>query len=449
MPLLSTLSKKPLSSLGRILFQSLGIVYRGLIDNPNSGGLSSVLDRFGQDTAVYGQYAFIGAKTEDSAGNTTDNNDDAGVVYIYDLSDRSLIKTLINPNADTTSLDDWFGSPIAAYGNYLAVGAQREHVSGQDNSGYLYIYETSNGTWNDTSLQYSISNPDAGANDLWPYSLAMYDEYIVTGGMLLNSGGKVHIYDATDGSLRATITNPNPYGSSTGDNFGNNVDIYPSSSGIYWIAISAPGENDSASGYADAGVIYIYKFTASTNSTTLVSTIAPSSGTTLSVGTGGMKLGSRILAVGDKEISSNSGAVYLYRTGTGQWDDTYLWKTIQNPNAYDTPDADFFSSELKGIALAGNTLAIAARQEDDSDAPLESYGINSGKVYLYDLRRLSDDPSPITTIDNLNHRDTSGGDFFGSVVSTNEDGSRLIISANEEAEDGSTGSGIVYTYTIT
>ena len=61
MPLLSTLSKKPLSSLGRILFQSLGIVYRGLIDNPNSGGLSSVLDRFGQDTAVYGKYAFIGA----------------------------------------------------------------------------------------------------------------------------------------------------------------------------------------------------------------------------------------------------------------------------------------------------------------------------------------------------------------------------------------------------
>ena len=50
------------------------------------------------------------------------------------------IQTYNNPNAYSTSANDWFGEAVAISGNRVAVGAYREDYLGSD-SGSVYVYQ--------------------------------------------------------------------------------------------------------------------------------------------------------------------------------------------------------------------------------------------------------------------------------------------------------------------
>ena len=81
--------------------------------------------------------------------------------------------------------------------------------------------------------------------------------------------------------------------------------------------------------------------------------------------------------------SASSGAVYIYRTNTGDWSDVYLWKKIDNPNFTGTTKAsDHFGTtvalDLQGGPYGG-WLAVSAPYEDATN-------INAmGRVWLYRL----------------------------------------------------------------
>ena len=49
-------------------------------------------------------------------------------------------KVLNNPNADSTSADDNFGSSVAVDGNRVVVGAAGEDDAGGTSSGKVYLY---------------------------------------------------------------------------------------------------------------------------------------------------------------------------------------------------------------------------------------------------------------------------------------------------------------------
>ena len=104
------------------------------LHNPNAYG-TSANDQFGRAVAISGNYAIVGAYVEGDAGGTT-----SGKAYIFDATTGSLLHTLHNPKAYSTSVDDKFGSAVAISGNYAVIGAYLEDYLGSD-SGSVYVYQ--------------------------------------------------------------------------------------------------------------------------------------------------------------------------------------------------------------------------------------------------------------------------------------------------------------------
>jgi len=221
------------------------------LNNPNAYG--STGDVFGRSIAIDGNYAIIGA-AEDDAGGTL-----SGKAYIFDVTTGTLLKTLDNPNAYGTHTDDNFGRTAAISGNYAAVGAHYEDDASGVNSGKLYIYETTNGTWSDATLLHTIDNPNpygTSDGDWFGIRLSMSGNYAIAtayneddaGGTY---SGKAYIFDVTTGTLLKTLDNPNAYGTSASDYFGQSVSI----SGNY--AIVGTNLEDDAGGNS-SGAAYIF-----------------------------------------------------------------------------------------------------------------------------------------------------------------------------------------------
>jgi hypothetical protein len=167
----------------------------------------SDIANYARSTAISVSYTAIGnGYTDHVDGN------DSGAVFIYDNSDGSLVYTLINPNDYETPADDHFGSSVAICGNYIAVGAKSEgdaDDSGFGGSGKAYIYSTSTG-----NLLHTLDNPNAygdSTGDYFGESIGVTNTYTFVGASDEDSpinSGRVYVFNSSSGSLVGTITNP-------------------------------------------------------------------------------------------------------------------------------------------------------------------------------------------------------------------------------------------------
>ena len=99
---------------------------------------------------------------------------------------------------------------------------------------------------------------------------------------------------------------------------------------------------------------------------------------------------------------SNSGKVYVYDA-----EDNTLFYSIENPNAYSTPQDDQFGYSL---SLSDSYLAIGAPFEDDAS------GNSSGKAYIYNANT----GVLLHSLDNPNILSPASNDNFGEVVASTE-----------------------------
>lgn len=333
------------------------------ISNPNA--YSTVAsDNFGSSVAISGNYVVSSAYTEDDASGVN-----SGKAYIHDVTTGDLLFTLNNPNPYSTSTTDQFGQVIALSGNYAIIAAYLEDDAGGANSGKAYIYDVTTGT-----LLFTLNNQNAygtSAGDFYGSAVGISSNYVIVGAPQEDDpgtgSGKAYIYSLSTGSLLFTLDNPNPYSTSTSDNFGGWVDISDT-----YAVVSAPYEDE------DAGI--------------------------------------------------NSGKIYVYDVTTGN-----LVRTISNPNAYSTVASDAFGIR---VAISGNYLLVGASQEDDAG------GSQSGKAYIYDVTT----GDLLHTFDNPNPYSTSASDSFGYSIAIS--GNYAIIGAYTEDEDAGSGSGKVYIYQL-
>jgi hypothetical protein len=336
------------------------------LDNPNAYGTKEY-DSFGYSVAITDTYAIVGAVYEEDAGGLN-----AGKAYIYNNSTGALLHTLDNPNDYGTSVDDMFGNAVAISNTYAIVGAIHESFNGGGNSGKAYIFNVSTG-----ALLHTLDNPTviAGIDSAFfnfGNSVAISGNYAIVGAYGVNdaggnASGKAYIYNNSTGALLHTLNNPNAYGTSTADRFGNSVAI----SGNYAI-VSAPQEDD-AGGNA-------------------------------------------------------SGKAYIFNVSTGA-----LVHTLNNPNAYDTSASDVFGH---AVAISGNYAIVGAYGEDDSG------GTSSGKAYIFNVST----GALLETIDNPNAYDTSATDIFGFSVAITD--TYAIVGASREDDAGGTESGKAYIFEL-
>ena len=106
-----------------------------VLHNPNAYSTSAD-DYFGSSVAVDGNRVVVGVSYEDDAGGT-----ESGKAYIFDATTGSLLHTLHNPNAYGTSVDDYFGISVAISGNLAVVGAHGEGDADGTYSGKAYVYQ--------------------------------------------------------------------------------------------------------------------------------------------------------------------------------------------------------------------------------------------------------------------------------------------------------------------
>ena len=396
------------------------------IDNPNAYNTAAV-DLFGDPIAADGDYAIVCAQGEDDASGSP-----SGKAYIINVPAGTVVSTLDNPSPVGTSKDDLFGFSASISGNYAIVGAyQEDEAGGALNAGKAYIFKTTLGDWSDTTLAFTLDDPNpysSSAFDYFGYTVDISGNYAIVGAYreddATGENGKAYIFDVTTGNLVYTINNPDP-------------DLFGSSTPGFGWSVSIDGNN-------------------------------------------------AIVGMPDRYDGSapRSGFAFIFSTSSGDWTDTTLSHTLSNPNAYSTADNDYFG---RYVHIKGNYASVTAPGENENLSTndmgivyifnvttgsllhtLDNPGSNnfdrfgnhmaidgdiivvgsvtqgtndSGKAYVFNLT----DGSLLRTIDNPNAYGTVNDDQFGGGVGIT--GNYVIAGAITEDETGQTNSGKVYIFT--
>jgi hypothetical protein len=393
-----------------------------VLDNPNPYS-TSANDNFAFSVAISDNYAIVGAYTEDDAGATNSS----GKAYIYSTATGSLLYTLNNANPYGSSEGDQFGQSVDISNSYAIVGASLEDEAAGTSSGKAYIYSTSTG-----SLLYTLNNPN-------PYSTVVSDQFGVWVGISESyaivganfeddasgvSSGKAYIYSTTTGSLLYTLNNPNPFGTSQDDRFGNLVAI----SNNY--AIVGAYLEDEAAGNS-SGKAYVYDLS---DGSLLYTLNNPNAYSTVASDQFGFSVAitdthAIVGAQGEDDAGgASSGKAYIYDLSDGS-----LLYTLDNPTAFGTSASDQFGYSVD----ISDSYAIVGAPFEDSAGLTD---LSSGKAYIYDLS----DGSLVDTLDNPNPFGYANNDQFGYSVSITD--THAVVGSLGSADAGGTTSGTAYLY---
>ena len=290
-------------------------------------------DDFGHSVALSGTSAVVGAPQDDPGGVGN-----AGTAYVFNAATGALTATLNNPSPTAS---DNFGYSVAVDGNLAVVSAYRDDPGGVSNAGTAYVFNATTG-----SLIATLNNPSPTANDYFGYSVALSGNTAVVGAYLDDPGGvtnagTAYVFNATTGGLIATLNNPSPTAS---DHFGHRVAVDGSAAviGAY---------RDDPGGVNGAGSAYIFDTTTGNLTATLTS---PEPQAFADFGFSVAIEGNTVLV--GQELS-NSTRAYLFNVATGAFLDTLHGLT------------SFSGDHIFGFGLAvsGNTAIVGTPLEDEEE----------------------------------------------------------------------------------
>ena len=346
--------------------------------------------------------------------------------------------------ASNTNFHDTFGRSVSLSGNTLAVSALGEKScatgingdqldNGCGEAGAVYIFTRSENVWtqeahvkaSNTRSRHAFGTQVSLDGDTLAVGAALEDS-CATGinGDQTNSScfdaGAVYVYTRTAGVwtqqayVKASNTNlGNVIG--LGDIFGLNVALNGNT-----LIVAAPGEGSCATGIngdqfdngCGTGAVYIFARTNNLwSQVAYVKAIPPTAPTSIALGfAASLAFDGTTLAVGSGDDTCATGfnpspglnnclrsnAVYLFSRTATSWAQRAFVKA-SNAEAW-----DFFGAPVSGLAIAGNTLAVGAINEDscatgingnqnDNSCGLHpspdtnQFAFGSGAVYVYTL----------------------------------------------------------------
>jgi hypothetical protein len=306
-------------------------------------------DAFGWSVALSGDTLAVGATGEASDGSSQSNNDlsNAGAAYVFTRSGTKWTQQAYL-KASNIGSDDSFGYSVALDGDTLAVGADREAskstgIDGDQtdnslaNAGAVYVYTRSGMTW---SQQAYIKASNTGSNDVFGWSLALFDDTLAVGAAGEASGNGDQNDDSASSAGAAYVFTRSGAAWSQQD----------------YIKASSAGEAD--------------QFGWSLSLTGDILAVGAPREDSSATGVGGDQ---------GNDGLPDSGAAYLFiRSGT-------VWSQQDYVKPAVTDNGDLFGYS---VALSGDTLAAGAPGEDgsatgvDGDATDNSLG-GSGAAYVF------------------------------------------------------------------
>ncbi len=135
-------------------------------------------DRFGRSVAMAGDYAFVGAFWDDDRG------EDAGAVYVFHR-DETGWKPVDKLTAINGGGRDYFGVSMAAYEDWLVVGALLQDDAGED-AGAGYFFHRVGGRW---TQPFRVTARKAAAHDWFGFAVAIHGNFAAIGAVRDDDGG--------------------------------------------------------------------------------------------------------------------------------------------------------------------------------------------------------------------------------------------------------------------
>ena len=234
-----------------------------------------------------------------------------------------------------------------------------------------------------------------------------------------------------------------------GDQFGTSVSLSDDGNTLAVGAINEDGNTKGVNGEqnnnsTDTGAVYVFFRDSSSAEWQQQAYIKASNsgegdkfGTSVSLSSDG-----NTLAVGapfEDHSTSNSGVAYVFTRSGKNWQQKAY---IKASNA----DADDYFGNAVSLSGDGNTLAVAAEEEDSNATGVDgdqnnNSTPNSGAVYVFTRKS-----NTWTQQAYIKASNTGTWDTFGKSVSLSGDGNNLAVGASGE-DSNSTGSGAVYVFT--
>ena len=398
-------------------------------------------DFFGHSVSISGNYAIVGAYSEDHNLLGNGYSSTAGAAYIFENVAGVWTQTQKLIASDREEADQ-FGIVVDIEGNYAVIGAHHddEDAKGADsmqNAGSAYIFKNTAGNW--TQLQKIVAT-DRGSEDKFGSAVGISGDYVVIGAHFESedeNGGNKLWYSGSAYIFKNMSDNWTPVKKivasdrATSDEFGISVAI----SGDYLI-VGAYAEDEDASGnnsFNGAGSAYIFKNNA--GNWVQLNKIVASDRSFVD------RFGEAVDISGDYAIVgayfesqdasggntlTTSGSAYIFKNTAGSW------KQVNKLVASDRSAEDRFG---EAVAISGNYAMVGAWNEDE-DANGSVTLNDAGSVYIYKnaVSTGVDEHEFETTLKvfpnpgNGNYMVDLGEDFENTVVSISDIYGKLIQS---------------------
>jgi len=373
-----------------------------MLSSPNAQPNGS----FGFSVASRGKVATVGAP-----GESADGVSGAGRAYVFYTNSGALISTLSSPNPELNGHFGWavdFGSSVAAGGKIAIVSAPFESVAGQSGAGRVYIFNATTG-----SLRTTLTSPNPASGGKFGYSIALRGGDVFVGAPMepvtgQSGAGRVYVFSVVSGHLSAEFSSPN---AQTNGTFGWSVAARGNV-----VVVGAPNET--------SGMGRAYVFNARTGA--LLSTLSSPNEQANGKFGASVAAATKIVLVGAPGESSEgqqaAGNAYVFDATTGA-----LISALASPS----PQRDGGFGDA--VALRSDTAIVGAPYEPAS-------GQNgAGHVYVFDgttgvLMNSLASPHP-----------QSDGRFGSSVAARNK---FAIVGAPNESASGQSGAGNAYVFIV-
>ena len=356
---------------------------------------------FGYSVAISGDTVVIGVRSEDSSTtgvNSTPNDSasNSGAAYVFVRSGTAWTQQAYLKAHNTGAGDEFGAYSVSVSGDTVVVGAYGEDSStvgvnstpneSATDSGAAYVFVRSGTTW---TQQAYLKASNTGVADIFGYSVSVSGDTVVAGAR------------GEDSSTAGVNSTPNENASDSGAAY-----VFVRSGTTWTEQAYLKASNTGAGDW--------FAFSVAISGDTVVVGAPTEDSSTMGVNTV------------SNENASDSGAAYVFvRSGTAWTQQAYL-------KASNTGADDTFGIS---IAIAGDTVVVAAHQEDSSSTGVNSTpnenAVDSGAAYVF-VRS----GTTWTQQAYLKPGNTGSLDYFG--VSVAVSGDTVVVGAHTE-DSSSTG----------
>ncbi|MDG2053345.1 MAG: hypothetical protein P8J86_01415 [Phycisphaerales bacterium] len=170
-------------------------------------------DYFGLSVSISGDYAVIGAPSDD------DNGETSGSAYVFERDGAGNWSEVQKLTASDGAGGDWFGYSVSISGNYAVIGATGDYDNGEY-PGSAYVFDRdAGGNWSEVQ---KLTASDGAGSARFGYSVSISGDYTVIGARLDDDNG------SSSGSAYVYKIQPGPpvcLGDTNGDLIVNLVDF--------------------------------------------------------------------------------------------------------------------------------------------------------------------------------------------------------------------------------